>query len=257
MEGMKEPLRGEDMKEPSRGEDMKEPLRGEDTKEPLRGEGMTEPLRGWCEPEIQQELPGLGVVSLAAEAKLSGPLTGGSPARLLARLRTLSNRWRGARAINVRQEPVPSAYRVFFRHIGLDPDVTRTPIEAAVLERMIDGGFLSKGALADVLTIVLLDTGVPVWALDADALAGPLGVRLSRVGERLGRAPHAPSLGAGQLVLADRELPVGLLFGEIAASHAPRADSRRLVLFAVQVAGVPLLHVEEALWGCRSLLEGR
>ena len=58
----------------------------------------------------------------------------------------LSNRCRGARAVTLRREPVPAAYRVFFRHIGLDPDVVRTPIEAAVLERMLHGGFLSRRA---------------------------------------------------------------------------------------------------------------
>ena len=81
--------------------------------------------------------------------------------------------------MNVRQEPIPAAYRVFFRHIGLDPDVTRTPIEAAVLERMLEGGFLSEGLLADILTIGLIDTAVPVWALDADTVNGPLGIRVT------------------------------------------------------------------------------
>ena len=83
------------------------------------------------------------------------------------RLRELSNRFRGAQAVAIRREPVPAAYRVFFRHIGLDPDVVRTPIEAAVLERMLRGGFLSGGLLEDMLLIALVDTGVPVWALDA------------------------------------------------------------------------------------------
>ena len=73
----------------------------------------------------------------------------------------------------VRREPVPAAYRVFFRQIGLDPDVVRTPIEAAVLERMLRGGFPSRGLLADVLLIALVDTGVPVWALDAECVDGP------------------------------------------------------------------------------------
>ncbi len=76
---------------------------------------------------------------------------------------------KGARAVGVRREPVPSAYRVFYRQIGLDPEVARTPIEEAVLERMLRGGFLSEGLLQDVLLIALVDTGVPVWALDADA----------------------------------------------------------------------------------------
>jgi DNA/RNA-binding domain of Phe-tRNA-synthetase-like protein len=214
------------------------------------------PARGWCEREVQQELPGLGLMSATLEPELSGSLTGPSPPALRRRLHEHSNRWRGARAVNVRQEAIPAAYRVFFRHIGLDPDITRTPIEAAVLERMLDGGFLSESLIADVLTLALIDTAVPVWALDADTVNGPLGIRLSRAGERLGRSSEGPSLGAGRLVVADADCPLAVLFGDPAPCHEPTAATRRLALFAVQVAGVPALHVEETLWTCRTALAG-
>jgi DNA/RNA-binding domain of Phe-tRNA-synthetase-like protein len=210
--------------------------------------------RGWCEREVQRELPGLGLAFVTIDVELASPLTGASPPQVLRRLHELSNRWRGARAVNVRQEAVPAAYRVFFRQIGLDPDVTRTPMEAAVLERMLDGGFLSEGLLADILTIAVVDTAVAVWALDADTVNGPLGIRLSRAQERLGRSSDALSLGGDRLVVADAESPLAILFGEPAPGHAPSAGTRRLVLFAVQVAGVPALHVEEALWACHSAL---
>ncbi len=52
----------------------------------------------------------------------ASPLTGDSPPDVEARLRELSNRVRGARAIGIRREPIPAAYRVFFRQVGLDPD---------------------------------------------------------------------------------------------------------------------------------------
>jgi DNA/RNA-binding domain of Phe-tRNA-synthetase-like protein len=213
-----------------------------------------EPVRGWCEREVQQELPGLGLMCTTIELAPRGSLTGSSPPAVLARLRELSNRWRGARAVNVRQEPIPAAYRVFFRHIGLDPDVTRTPIEAVVLERMLEGGFLSEGLLADILTIGLIDTAVPVWALDADTVNGPLGIRVTRSGERLGRGREGPSLGGGRLVVADADSPLAILFGQLARDHEPSSRTRRLSLFAVQVAGVPALHAEETLWACRSAL---
>jgi DNA/RNA-binding domain of Phe-tRNA-synthetase-like protein len=164
---------------------------------------------------------------------------------------------RGATAVAVRRQPVPSAYRVFFRHIGLDPDSVRTPVEAAVLERMLRGGFLSAGLLADVLLIAMLDTGVPVWALDAATLEGPLGIRSSKPGERLGRATDAAQLAAGRLVVADSSTPLALLFGELAQGHAPAPRSRHLALFALQVEGVPRLYVEEALWSARAALELR
>ncbi len=51
------------------------------------------------------------------------PLTGDSPPDIEARLRELSNRVRGARAIGISREPIPAAYRVFFRQVGLDPDL--------------------------------------------------------------------------------------------------------------------------------------
>jgi DNA/RNA-binding domain of Phe-tRNA-synthetase-like protein len=216
---------------------------------------MSELQHGWCALEVQSELPDLRLVSLPARSSLRS-LTGPPPPPVRARLRVLSNRWRGARAINVRQEPVPAAYRVFFRHVGLDPDIVRTPIEAAVLERMRDGGFLSRGALLDVLTIAAVDTGVAVWALDSGALNGPLGVRLAGEQEHLGGSSAGVSLDAGQLVVADAEQAVAVLFGEVSPDHTPAARARTLTLFSVQVAGVPLLHVEEALWTARALLEG-
>jgi DNA/RNA-binding domain of Phe-tRNA-synthetase-like protein len=211
-------------------------------------------VRGWRSVEVEQELPGLWLFAAEARVARRGSLGGPSPPDVLGRLRELSNRMRGATAVAVRSQPVPAAYRVFFRLIGLDPDSVRTPIEAAVLERMLRGGFLSAGLLADVLTIALLDTGVPLWALDADRVEGELGIRPSSSGERLGRHAEAPPLPSGRLVVADTASPLAVLFGEPAAGHAPARASRRLALFALQVDGVPQLYVEEALWSARAAL---
>jgi DNA/RNA-binding domain of Phe-tRNA-synthetase-like protein len=210
---------------------------------------------GWCAREVEQELPGLRLLGMQVDVARKGSLTGDSPQDVAERLRELSNRFRGATAVGVRREPVASAYRVFFRQIGLDPEVVRTPIEQAVLERMIKGGFLSGGLLADVLLIALIDTGVPVWALDAERVDGPLGIRAAAEAERFGRADGAPVLPAGRLVVADASAPLAILFGELASDAAPTGASRRLALFAVQVAGVPELYVEEALWICGSSLQ--
>jgi len=228
---------------------------------------------GWRAPEVEQELPQLRLILARARVTRAGAVNGRSPPGVRQRVHECANRYRGARAIGVRREPVPSAYRVFYRQIGLDPEVVRTPIEAVVLERMMHGGFRSEGLLADALLIALIDTGVPVWALDAAALDGELGVRLSRAGEPLGRAPDAPMLPAGRLVVADRLGPgaglgpgdgpdgaegsvvLGSLFGELAPDCRPGAHTQELELFAVQVAGVPTLYVEEALWSSRAILE--
>ena len=182
--------------------------------------------------------------------------TARAPRDVDARMRELSSKIRGARAVGIRREAIPAAYRVFYRHIGLDPDVQRTPIEAAVLERMVRGAFLSGGLLADVLLIALLDTGVPVWALAADTVDGPLGIRTSGEAEPLGRQPPGDALlPAGRLVVADSSAALAVLFGELAPAHRATARTRRLTLFAVQVAGVPALYAEEALWSCRTALE--
>jgi DNA/RNA-binding domain of Phe-tRNA-synthetase-like protein len=217
--------------------------------------GDFEATPGWCAREVEQELPGLRLLVTEVQVARAGPLTGESPRDIKRRLRELSNRYRGPVAVGVRREPIPGAYRIFFRHIGLDPDVVRTPIETAVLERMLRGGFLSGGLLEDVLLIALIDTGVAVWALDTESVDGPLGIRSSGEGERLGRSSGAPALPAGRLVVADASAPLAILFGELAAGHEPQSATARLALFAVQVAGVPDLYVEEALWSCRSALE--
>jgi hypothetical protein len=222
------------------------------------GEGVSggeEYTVGWRAPEIAQELPELQLRTGEALHTREQPLTGSSPPDVRLRLVELSDRFRGARAVAIRREPVPAAYRVFFRHIGLEPDTVRTPIEAAVLERMVQGGFPSRGLLQDVLLVTLVDTGVPVWALDADSVQGQLGIRASHEGERLGRSADAPILPAGRLVVADASRALAILFGELAPGHEPHARTRRVQLFAVQVAGVPSVFAEEALWGCRAALQ--
>jgi DNA/RNA-binding domain of Phe-tRNA-synthetase-like protein len=212
-----------------------------------------EPVPGWSSREVQEELPGLRVVPVGARV---GRAHGDSPPAVRERLRELSNRWAGPHAINLRRQPIPAAYRVFFRHIGLDPDVVRTPIEEAMLGRMLQGAFFSNNLLADSLLIALVDTGVPVWALDSALIEGPLGIRSSRGGEPLGHSPSALRLPAGRLVVADASAALAVLFGEIAPGHAAKADGGELTLFTLQVPGVPSLHIEEALWMCQSMLEG-
>jgi DNA/RNA-binding domain of Phe-tRNA-synthetase-like protein len=213
------------------------------------------PELGWRAPEVQEELPGLRLLVSEVEVRRRSPLDGRSPADIEERLRELSSKVRGARAVGMRREAVPAAYRVFYRHIGLDPDIARTPIEAAVLERMVRGAFLTGGLLEDVLLIALLDTGVAVWALDHAKIEGPLGIRTSHEGELLGRSADARALPAGRLVVADADSALAVLFGELASGHRATATTRRLSLFAVQVAGVPTIYAEEALWSCRAALE--
>lgn len=208
------------------------------------------PEMGWSAQTVQEEFPQLHLHTVEVSVRVDGS----SPPTLEGQLRELSNRWTGARAVNLRRQPIPAAYRVFYRHIGLDPEVTRTPIEAAIFQRLMKGGFLPSGRLEDILLLALVETGVPVWALDGDTLDGPLGIRTSGEGERFGCSQDGAVLPAGQLVVADASSALAILFGEIAAEHRVRRSTRRLVLFTLQVAGVSMLHVEEAFWICTSAL---
>jgi DNA/RNA-binding domain of Phe-tRNA-synthetase-like protein len=200
-------------------------------------------------PEIAAEFPDLRLLERTLEA-CSGPSSPG----LRERLRVLSGRFRGAQAIELRRQPIPHAYRVFFRHIGLDPDEHRTPVEALALERLKSGGFPSRSVLDDALTIAVMETGVPVWALDADRLEGEVGLRGAERGERLGTGEYAHDLPAGRLVLADDAGPVGVLFGALAPGRGVGRRTTRITLLVLQVAGVPDIHAEEALWTVADIL---
>ena len=68
--------------------------------------------------------------------------------------------------------------------------------------------------------------------------------------------PQWSPLPAGRLIVADARRAVAVLFGEIAPGHAAGVEADEVVLFTLQVPGVSSLHVEEALWRCRAMLEG-
>jgi DNA/RNA-binding domain of Phe-tRNA-synthetase-like protein len=194
------------------------------------------PSAGRIAPAVAAEFPQLALWRLDVDA-----LSGRSPDDVRERLRHLANRFRGAEAVLMRTRPVPHAYRVFFRHVGLDPDAQRTPVEQRALERLMHGGFRSAGIVEDALTIAIMETGVPVWALDAARLSGDLEVR-----------EDAPG---GRLVVADDRGTVALLFGESLPEHAVTKETTRVVLFSIQVADVPSIHVGEALWMAAEILE--
>jgi DNA/RNA-binding domain of Phe-tRNA-synthetase-like protein len=204
---------------------------------------------GWVAEEIRDEFPELRLLSAIVDAS-----SGRSSKGVKQHLRGLSDRFRGAHAVTMRQAPIPWAYRVFYRHIGLDPDADRTPVEAAALERLLVGAFRSRNLLDDALTISLVETGVPIWALDANTVDGPLGLRLARPGERLGRQPEALPLPEGRLVVADASSPLAVLFGDLAPGHGVSSRTTRMALFTIQVAGVPMIHVEEAMFTCVDIL---
>ncbi len=212
---------------------------------------MSEPAiePGWVAPELREEFPGLGL-RLAVVDRGSGR----SPREVKERLRILSDRFAGAQAINMRHQPIPWAYRVFYRHIGLDPDEQRTPVEELALQRMRHGGFVSQGLLEDALTIGIIESGVALRAFAAARVAGVPGVRTTAAGELLeGRPTELPE---GTLVIADDERPLALLFGAAASDTGVGRRTSSTMLIAIRVGGVPEIAVEEALWLAGGILAG-
>jgi DNA/RNA-binding domain of Phe-tRNA-synthetase-like protein len=176
---------------------------------------------------VAGEHPGLRVWTARVDAR-----PGRTPRELRDRLRLIADRLRGPQAVALRSKPVPWAYRVLFRHLGIDPDVVRTPLEALVLDRLMHGGFTSGGVPEDALALATLETGVPLWAFDA-----------ARVG-----ALRLATGADGRLTLSDDAGPAAVLFEPPLQDRAPGRDTTALVLVAVQAPGVEDIYVEEAVW---------
>ncbi len=204
----------------------------------------------WVDPELAAEFPHLRLHVQAVDAG-----SGRTPREVKVRLRALSDRYTGGKAVNLRQEPVPWAYRVFFRQVGIDPDERRTPAEALALARMKDGGFRSRNLLDDALTIATVETGVGLVAFDAAKVDGELGLRLSGEGECLGG--DGLPLPRGRLVVADSAGILAVLFGDLAEGRGVHPGTERMLLCAVQVKGVPDVSVQEALWIVDEIVTGR
>jgi DNA/RNA-binding domain of Phe-tRNA-synthetase-like protein len=203
---------------------------------------------GFVEPGVQAEFPGLRLSWTTVEVG-NRP----SPRAVKQRLRALSNRLGGASVVAMRTQPIPHAYRAFFRQIGLDPDASRIPSEEAAVARLLQGGFRSEDLINDALLVAVVETGVPVWALDAELLdAGGPGIRTAVAGERFGSGQHP--LAGGRLVVADARSVHAILFGPVAPGHGVSTRTARTALFAVGVDGVPMIHIEEALWVCGEML---
>ena len=204
-------------------------------------------LEGWVSPDLRAEFQELALSQTLVDAR-----SGRSPREVRERLKRLSDRYTGGKAVNLRQEPIPWAYRVFFRQVGIDPDDHRTPPEEAALDRMKHGGFKSRNLLDDALLISTVETGVALVAFDADrvelgdAHEPGVGLRLAEPGERLGG--DGRPLSARQIVIADRSRALAVLFSDIAEGRGVHPGTRRMLIAALQVKGVPAVSVEEALW---------
>lgn len=204
-----------------------------------------DPREGEVDAAVLDELPGLRLRWAVAEVE-GGHKT---PRGLRQRLEHVSTRFRGANAIQLRTRPVPRAYRVFFRQVGLDPDIERTPVEELAVERLVRGELHTGDHVTDALVLALLETGVPIVAFDETALEGDVRLRAARTGETLpADGGYAHDVPSGRLVLADDAGPVAVLFGRRSTTHAPQRRTATVRLVAIAVPGVPEAHVDEGLW---------
>jgi DNA/RNA-binding domain of Phe-tRNA-synthetase-like protein len=201
------------------------------------------PAEGAVDPQVAGEFPGLRLRWVVVDGAV-----GRTPPDLRDRLEEVTRRFRGAAAVALRARPVPQAYRVFFRQIGLDPDTDRTPVEGAAVDRLVRGEFGTGDRLADALALAVVETGVAVVAFDDGRLTGALTLRPARAGDILPDGEYAHDVPAGRLVLVDEAGPVAVLFGRLSDRHAPGPATSRLRLVAIAVPGVPAMHVDEALW---------
>jgi DNA/RNA-binding domain of Phe-tRNA-synthetase-like protein len=201
---------------------------------------------GWVEPALAEEFPELSLLHTQLDVRPTG-----SPPEVRHRLRMLADRYTGGKVVHMRQDPVPWAYRVFSRQVGIDPDHDRTPVEAVALRRLKHGGLHSESLVDDALTIAIAETGVPLIALDSTRLEGELGLRLARAGETMdGSRP----LSDRQLVVADAERPVSVVLGDVSRDAGVTPATERMVLCALGVKGVPRISLEEALWSAAETL---
>jgi DNA/RNA-binding domain of Phe-tRNA-synthetase-like protein len=198
---------------------------------------------GWIAPDVAEEFPGLELLWTV----VPGP-NRASPRVVKIQLEELSDTVDARRAIALRDRATVSAYRVFRRQLGLDPDADFGPLEDAIVGRMMDGAFLPQGLPADGCTIAALETGVPVWAIDADSVDGSLGIRVAAAGEAVGRGKGAEPIVDESLTIADRSGPLALLFGAPGPDLTPKSRGTAAALFSLRVPGVPGPAVEEALW---------
>ena len=84
---------------------------------------------GWVEDELAEELPGLGLWCMRVRAT-----SGRTPRSVRHRMGVMAGRITGGHVVHMRQDPVPWAYRVLWRKVGLDPDVDRPPAERIAVE---------------------------------------------------------------------------------------------------------------------------
>lgn len=191
---------------------------------------------GWIDHTVAREFPALRLRYAVIDA---GPTV--SPVELRQRLDDLSTRFRAHKAMELPTRPIPSAYRVFLRQVGLDPEAHPSPIEAVTRDRILRGNFPTTHRLADALTVATVESQIAISVLDAELLDLPLGIRAVR-------AEDSTELPVGTLVVADANGPAAELLGEPEPHCFVGANTTRTAVMALGVEGIADWMLDDALW---------
>ncbi|CAB4347027.1 unannotated protein [freshwater metagenome] len=205
------------------------------------------PQQGWVADEIAAEFPELRIAWLLSDCRGTRSDPG-----VAERLASLASRFSGRQAVELRQQQVPAAYRSFFRQLGIDPEQHPTPIERAVVGRLLAGGNPPQDRVSDALLLALLETSVEVVAFDAALATPPVGIRSSLSDDRPGGRELAP----GTLMIVDSRQSLAPLFALGEGPPAATAAGERVLLVGVAVPGVSALAVDEALTIAAAALGG-
>jgi hypothetical protein len=211
------------------------------------------PAPGWIAPDVAEELPGLELLSWTTATEWRRR----SPPWAREWLGRLSTGVDGHAVLHAHRTDAPAAHRDFLRRIGRDPNVDLSPQELAYHDRILHGGFPVRGTPQDLLLVVLLETGIPIWVLDADRISGDLGIRRSLLGE----LPEEASRPAGapprrpEPVVVDGSGVVAEIGREPREPWRATRKTTSTTFFCARVPGLPDLRVEEAIWLCRSLVD--
>jgi DNA/RNA-binding domain of Phe-tRNA-synthetase-like protein len=191
---------------------------------------------GWVDHVVAREFPQLRMRYTVIDA---GPVK--SPIELQDRLLDISGRFRGQKAMQLPSKPIPSAYRVFLRQVGLDPESHPSPIEAVSRDRVLRGTFISRNRLLDALLIATIESQIAIAVVDADTIELPLGIRQVR-------ADDITDLPVGTLVIADAERVVAELLGQPEPGHQVHLATTRTAVASIGVAGIADWMLDDALW---------
>lgn len=212
------------------------------------------PRTGWIDHTVAASFPDLGLHwARSLVSFMPGPRK-----QAKAGLRELSASHQTGRVVARGDDATVRAHQIFFRRIGLDPDrPPRTPAQAAMADRLLQGEFKSRGFLEDASLIALIETGVRVSAMDAAAFSGSLGVRGARPDEAIEDTDGKPApLRPGALVVAGDGAPMAAVFGAVDKRWRVQKATAEVILFAIRPPGVAAMQADEAVWMARSILSG-